>query len=203
MPTNEILAPSYLLVKYHTSTLRNHVFRLYFDAVPADTGINGWRFSTYTDPSHLTGWLVSEIVVELCNRMMAATLLFPRIFVDSVEVWSTVLGANVFLGIDSGNYSGLSATGGSVVASAYTMFVFKAANRDQFRLTIMDAPDSRPQRYVPVTPPAIDNLTVEWFMLKSAVEFVTNDDLDLALAASFNTGYNRKLARTYGRQLAP
>lgn len=203
MPVNEILAPFFVKVFYHTSINQPHVFRLYLDEVPVLVPGIGYRFAGYIDALHPAGWTLLELVDEVTTRSGFGGSPMPPIVVDTVEAWRTVVGVNIFMGFDTASYAGVTGGTSGVVASAYWMWVMKAGNRDQFRLTFMDAGDSKPQRTAVGTPPAIDDGGLNWFIVNGGIGFVTNDNLPLVDIASVNTGYNRKLARNYGRTIIP
>lgn len=204
MPTNEILAASYSILHYTpVFTGEEHEVRLYFDEVPTYVDEEtGYRFSTYTDALHPSGWQLAEIWEEVWNRLngLFGATAIPASTIGEVEVWQSVPSApNEFLGLDTASYDDVGDGGASGVASAYVMAVLKAANRAQFRFTIFDTFTATPQRYAGTPIPEVDNDTLQWFMVRSAVGFVTNDNLPLATLSSYNTGYNKALAKSYGR----
>lgn len=203
MPVNEILAPSYAIIKYSVIPNIVHSHRLYFNTVPTLDGDEGFLFDTYTDDDHPDGWHLKEIIEELYTRLAMDSTKVSTKTVNEVEVWSALDGENLFMGLDAGDYTDIDPATGSPVAAAYSMFVWKSALRFQFRMTFMDTPDAKPQRYPILPPPEIDDGFVAWFVCRSAVGFVTNDNYEIATLATINTGYNRKLARSYGRQIAP
>lgn len=201
MPLNEILAASYCIIRYTTDVPYQHSVRLYFDAVPTFDAVgNKWVFGTYTDATHVSGWSLQQIVKTVFDRFVLTTTM-PALTIDGVEVWQSALGVNTFLGLDPDDYSGVLGGAANSDPSAYTMFVTKAADRSQFRFTIFDTGRASPQR-TPVPPiPVADDGSFAWFMARSAVKFVTNDNKRITAVATVNTGYNRKLARSYGRRI--
>lgn len=208
MPINEITAASYSIAHYVTDdTNEPHVARLYFDEVPTLVSEEvGYRFAGYTDAEHLSGWTLAEIWDAVYFRMNATfggNALQQATFGD-VEVWQSVPDEpNLFLGLDPASYEDISAGAATGIAAAYLMLVMKSASRQQFRFTIFDATDSKPQRYAGTSIPEVDNDTLQWLMARSAIGFVTQDNEPLTIASSYNTGYNRKLARSYGRVKTP
>lgn len=206
MPTNEILAPSYAIRTYKIATTPvPHEQRLYFNAVPTIDTVTGIAsFPTYTDALHPSGWTIHDIFKEIDARAFADTSLIPAFATQKVELWQSVLGfPNVFMGFDGASYADVTGGGGTANAAAYTMWVFQSAQRDEFRLMWLDTQQASPQRTTLTNPPVADNGSLAWFMLRSPVKFVTNDNLPLKFSPSVNTGYNRKLARSYGRSIAP
>lgn len=202
MPLNQITAPSYVIVRYTTDVPAQHAVRFYLDAVPTfNAGGNNWIYAGYTDAGHVAGWSVKDIVGELLSRFALTTLL-PPLTIDAVEVWQSAAGVNTFLGLDGADYSAITGGAANSEPSAYGMFVTKAANRAQFRFMMFDTKNAQPQRTSVPIPPTLDDGTLAWFFVRSAVKFVTNDNLRIASVATLNTGYNRKLARSYGRRLA-
>jgi len=203
MPVNEILAASYIITRYHVLPNIQHVFRLYLNTVPTLDGDDGFLYSTYTDAEHTGGYHVRDILQEVLERVGVNSSNSSTKTIDEVEVWRSEDGDNIFMGLDAADYTGIDTSIGSPVASAYTLFNFKSALLFPFRLTFFDTPDSKPQRTPLSPPPATDDGLLAWFMCRSAVGFVTNDGYELATMATVNTGYNRKLARNYGRRIAP
>lgn len=203
MPTNEILAPVYAKVKYVTPQYsKGHQLRLYFASgcswSAGDEGDEAnWRLKEgATDHGP-----VSTIVFNIFNR--ADALLPNPTTITSIELWHSIPNApNVLDHLNTLPPDSVvgSATG---VAAAYLMYVFAGALRPTFRLTFFDTPDAKPQKYPPTTPPESDNGTLFWYMLKSGIPFATQDGIRLTRSVSGNTGYNRRLARTYGRTVAP
>lgn len=203
MPINAITAPFYAIVHYTTAAKPSgHTLRLYLDAIPTYNATNT-LFPTYVDAGQPAGWTLKLIVANMLNRMIIGSA-NAEIVVNEVEMWQSVPAApNLFIGLDPDDYSAVLYGAGNGVASAYTMWVFKAANRAQMRFSLFEANTSSPQRFPLASPPAIDNTSLAWLIIRSAIGFVTNDNLPLTVAASMNTGYNRKLARSYGRVIAP
>lgn len=205
MPTNEILAKSYLKVFYRNPDVdHQHSLRLYFDAVPTDSGGSVFVFTGYTDASHLTGWSVADIVAEFIARQAVSNGNLPAYSIDKVEVWQgDTVGPNIFLGYDGGDYTGVVGGGAAPNAAAYSMWVFEGAAKVQWRVSFFENHEASPQRFGLTQPPPTDDLSFTWFVLKSAVKFVNQDNIALTLAVSANDGYNRKLARNYGKSIAP
>jgi hypothetical protein len=202
MPVNEILAPFYSIAHYHTSARPiGHNIRLYFDEVPAFGGAST-VFTGYTDADHLLGWTLEEIWSEVVFRAALDGGLGALLF-DYVEMWTSEDGVNTFEGFDPDDYTGIVGGASDGVAAAYLMWMTKAAHREQFRLTFFDTANASPQRFPVAAPPTVDDGTLEWFLINSVVGFVTNDNLPLVTVPSINSGYNRKLARSYGRSVAP
>jgi hypothetical protein len=205
MPINEILAPSYAKVTYTpTHTAHPHVFRAYFDAVPdVDPVTDEILFPTYTDVDHPAGYRLLDIVQEIADR---ANTGFPGIgeaTVNGAEVWLGETGDNVLLAVDGASYGAVSWGAGNGVAAAYIMAVFHGAHKEAYRLSIFESNNSNPQRFAVPAPPTTDDGSLAWFFCKSPVGFVTQDNIPLVRQNSLNTGYNRKLARSYGRQITP
>jgi hypothetical protein len=202
MPRQEITAPFYVNVKYTTTAYPlGHRFRLYFDHVPAFNATTT-VFATYTDAGHPTGWTLAQIVEEVLTRFFSQTP-FGAYTITNVEMWTTNVGVNTFVGLDPDDYSGVAVGSGSGKASAYAMYVFTAGNKAQWRLTMFEVASGDPQRYAQPDPPAVDDTTLAWFVIRSAVKFVTNDNLPLVHVPSTNIGFNKALARKYGRFITP
>lgn len=203
MPINEWNAASKVVVKYTTQALAEHIMTMYFDEVPVDTGGNAFNYAGYTDVAHPSGYTVLDIVTEVFERMALSVSSLATITINAAEVWQSVPDApNVFLGFDSADYSGITGEGGGV-ASGYVMWFYQTSVRDKFTLTVFDSGDANPQRQSAIPTPTADNTFLDWFLLKSPVHFTNNDGTRLTRAVSYNWGYNRKLARIYGKTVTP
>ena len=203
MPENEINAPYYIKGKYATDAYpEGHAFRLYFAAgttlTPGSVGDeDNWKINIGGD----TVGTVAGMVDNLFDR--ALTILPADTRITLLEVWQSIPDApNLLVHLNtlppSNSYGS-----GAGIASAYAMYVFSAALRQKFRFTWFDGALVAPQRYPPSSLPVEDNGTVAWFFLKSAYPMATNDGLRLVVENSENSGYNRKLAKTYGRTITP
>jgi len=143
--------------------------------------------------------LISSIVAEIYSRMRTVGCAITS--VDEINIFNSAAGANVFVGT-APNPTLTGALPGHV-ASAYVMLVFAAANRQKTRITGFEAADARPQRYPGSPVPVTDNGSTEWYVIRSPAPFATQDGFPVTQYKSFNTGYNRRLARAYGRILQP
>lgn len=200
MPIIEIGAASYSKLQYNTDAYSGHDVRLYFDEVPVMDGDGVFSFAGYTDAEHPTGWTLAEIWTEVFARVVADANRIPALTGIIAEMWETASGANVFMGIDAGDYTGIDGGTAQCIGSAYAMYVFKTQQRDQFRLTFFDTGVAEPIAFDGVVPPTVDDDEIVWFMCKSAVGFVNVAGEPLRYLGSFNTGYNDKLAESYGRR---
>lgn len=207
MPVNEILAPFYSILHYTvTATVRSHVARIYLDEVPTlNTSTNEYVFAGYTDASHTGGWTLREIWGEYVSRFNTTIggNVLPAWTTGDVELWESASGVNTFMGLDPDDYSTLTGGSTTVHPSGYLMAVFKTSLRRQWRSTFFDIGTAEPQRTPIPSVPATDDGELGWFVTKSAVKFTNQDGIPLTIASSYNTGYNRKLARSYGRFIAP
>jgi len=203
MPINEIHAPVYVKGKIATPVYpEGHAFRLYFAtgtswSVGASGDEDNWRLMEgSTDHGAISG-----IIHNLLSRLN--TQLPDHSSVTSIELWHSIPDAPNVLDhlnvLPEGNDYG----SGVGVAAAYVMWVFAGALRPQWRFSLFDGAFVSPQKYAPVVPPSSDDGTVEWYFLKSTIPFATNDGIRLTREISQNTGYNRKLARSYGRTISP
>lgn len=203
MPLNEINAPCYIKGKYTTPAYpQGHAFRLYFASgcsfvVGSSGDENNWRLHEGTTDRGA----VSAIVHEVFSRIGAGV---PEgTAVSQIELWHSIPDAPNVLDhlndLPTGNEYG----SGAGIAAAYQMIVFAGALRQQFRFTWFDGANVSPQKYPPTTPPDTDNGTIHWYFTKGTIPFATNDGIRLTREVSGNTGYNRKLARSYGRAITP
>lgn len=201
MPVNEILAPYYLKVKYNTGVAR-HMMHMYFEtgamlgdpaiATPGDYQIKGVAALAFTN--------LSEVVYQVFHRQR--TGMPAALALEEIQVWRSAPGSNEFVAsnaLPTASVAGIA----SPIASAYSMEVFQSADRSKYRMTFFEWVDSKPQRYAPTNPPLIDDGYLGWYILKSDIPFATNDGKRLTVPVSANVGYNRRLARRYGRQIVP
>ena len=202
MPVNEILAPFYAKVFYRVGTLPTHSIRLYFDAIPSYSA-GGAVFDTYTDADHLTGWTLHDIIKEIDTRLALATTQYPSIEVIRVERWEGVTGANAFRGYDPADYSDVDDGVASSIAAAMFSWVIQTDERDNYRFSIIDSGDSKPQRFEIPQPPVLDNDGISWFFLRSAVQFTNQDGVRLTRMVSNNTGVSDYHAKRYGKTVIP
>lgn len=201
---NEILATSYAKVFYNTEVPKTHSFTLYFGTpFVADLLVpNVWHVGG-TNPATSDQWQVSEVVVELINRMKASFANFPEMQIERVELYESASGDNTFVGFDLGDYSDVADGGGAFVAAGYLIANFQTVTRDNWRLMFLDYGDARPQRTPQALIPATDDDSPQWFIANSTVGFTNQDGQSLVRITSYNTGYNRALARKYGRSISP
>ena len=202
MPLNEINAPVYIKGKYSTPAYpKGHAFRLYFELGSAFVGglvgdESNWRLEHLGDDVGS----VSGIVDNLFDR--AGTWLPENSHILELELWQSIIGDNILMHLNTlpiGNSYG----SGAGVASSFTMSVFAGPLRQPYRFTWFDGGSASPQRFAPQETPPVDNNTVAWYFLKSNVPFATNDGVRLTVQKSWSTGYNRKLAKTYGKSVSP
>lgn len=201
MPVNEILAPWYLKVRYHTAIAR-HLMHIYFET---GSSLNAGGLMTPNDrkiqgSGSLVDVPISEVVYEVFHRVH--TGLQTGTGVDEIQIWHTATGANVFV---QNNDISTSAIGGAAagVASAYSMFVATTADRSKARFTFFEWLDASPQRTSMSAPPTSDDGNLNWYLCKGLVPFANNDGKRLTSLISQNVGYNRRLANRYGRAITP
>jgi hypothetical protein len=199
MPVNEILAPYYVKYRY-TTPFAAHQGRLYFET-GAELGTEGplspssW---TIRGSAAIQSVPIKDLVFQVINRMKS--VIKPTVTLTNIEVWQSAAGVNTLVGLNDLPTVN-TFTGGAGFAAAYNMVVFGTGVRQKFRLTFFDTASTDPQRVSLAQPPAVDDGFIGWYMLKSLVPFATQDGVRLTRTISQNTGYNRKLARAYGRFL--
>lgn len=201
MPVNEILAPYYGIVKYRTPVAA-HSLRFYFETGstlspgPA-LNPNDW---TIQGSGALSAVSISQVVDALFSK--AADSLPANTELQEVQLWQSQIGNNIFLHSNS-LPSAPSYGSGTGYAAAYSMVVYSAPSRQKFRLTYFDGAYVAPQTEASGQPPLVDDNSLDWYVLRGLVPFSTQDGHRLTTVRSFNTGYNRKLARAYGRNVTP
>lgn len=203
MPLNEILAPVYIKGKYATPVFpTGHAFRLYFAtgcsfSVGASGDEENWRLHEgATDHGAVSG-IVHEVFTRAVGTLPSGSS------VTQIELYHSIPAAPNVLDHLNPLPSGNSYGSGAGVASAYQMWVFAGSLRPQWRFELFDGNNINPQKYAPYTPSSGDDNTMEWYILKSGIPFATNDGIRLTREVSRNVGYNRRLARSYGRSVAP
>lgn len=199
MPVNEILAPVYLRVQYQTP-FSLHNLTLYFETgstIGNPTVTNPNNFSILNSSGTFSIEL-DVLVASLFTR--AQSVLPPNTTITKIEGYRSLSGVNQYVGdsvLPSSNVYGTGVNN----ASSYFMYVYRSLTRQKARFTFFDGVPANPQRVTPPTPPLIDDNSVGWFLLRGQVPFATQDGNRLVAGFSHNTGYNRKLARRYGRFL--
>jgi hypothetical protein len=198
MPINEILAPSYVRLQYANS-VASHGLVLYFANLAVQNITTGvWELPN----ADLVGATpVADIVQSVANRFNTAGA--GLTVIDQIELWRGVTGgANVFEDYVQPVQPTVAPTG-TRVASSYVMYVFSAQNRQKARMTGFEYVSASPQRLRPDNIPAIDDGSLQWYVINGNIPFSTQDGIRLKTFLSFNFGYNRKLAKKYGRDIAP
>lgn len=203
MPLNEIHAPFYFHAKYATPQYPvGHSIRAYLASgmtctVGASGDENNWSIKNGVTIVGSVSALWHEIMNRVGNLLPAGTTL------TSVEVWQSIPDAPNLLVHLNNLPSGNSFGSGAGIAAAYYMYVFGTALRPQFRLTYFDSLDARPQKGTIAVPPDGDDGSIAWLFINSPYNLANNDGEKLTRPVSANTGYNRKLARRYGRAITP
>lgn len=201
MPTNEILAPYFATVVYRTSSgLPQHQMRFFFN-YDATLPENFEDKNLVTSLSYFTAYgsltlgnAIKRVFDALAGQRASTST------IDAIDVFQgNVTGLNPWIG--SITPPVLAAGSGAPKAAATTSFVWKGTGRQKYRFTVADAHDTAPQRFgggTGFTNANLANLKTEafgWMM--------TSDGQPLSLLMSVNTGYNRRLAKSYGRELTP
>ncbi|MGL4234381.1 MAG: hypothetical protein ACRCWJ_23720, partial [Casimicrobium sp.] len=197
MPINTIDATTTVIATYSTFQAQHRV-RFYLSAAVTPSAVDGeLEFAIAGAP------LAYDTVAKVLEAIRVRVGLLTNIRSwDGVEVLNTAPATNEFLGysrtiqFDAGD-------GTAAVAAAYRMYVFGSPTRQQFRFTIMDASDARPQRYPSPLIPLADDGSLQWLFVRSGVPFSTQDGNQIARLVSINTGVNDALARAYGRRIQP
>lgn len=203
MPTNEILAPVYVVGKYATPAYpTGHQMRIYFQTgttlVPGLTGDeDNWRVMRGGDDKGSIADLMSDVMQRAGGLVPDNTSWVELALWHSVPSAPNVL--DHFNTLPTGNSYGV----GVGIAAAYTMYVFAGALVPKFRLNYFDGAQVNPQRYPPNPVPNADDGSIEWLFEKSDWGLATQDGIKLIRGVSVNTGYNRKLAKSYGRTITP
>jgi len=201
MPVNQILAPYYAIFKYRTSSAM-HNMRVYFEtgATLAPGPVltpNDW---TIRGSAAIQDVPISQVATAIFGK--AGTSLPAGTILTEIQLWQSQVGSNLFL--HNNALPAVTTFGsGTGISSSYSMIVLQAANRKKFRLTYFDGAFVSPQRDAVAQPPTVDDNSLNWYLIRSLVPFSTQDGFRLTAIQSFNTGYNRKLARSYGRSRTP
>jgi len=193
----------YVKGKYTTPAYpQGHAFRWYFASGTSwSPGASGdeenWRLMEgSTDHGSISG-ILHEIYTRVGSALPSGSA------ISEIELWHSIPDAENVLDhlntLPSGNSYGT----GAGIAAAYLMYVLAGALKPTFRAVFFDGSQASPQKFPPVTPPSGDDGSIDWYLTKSTIPFATNDGIRLTREVSRNTGYNRKLARSYGRIITP
>lgn len=210
MPINEILAPSYLRITYQTWASR-HRLTLYLNGImrmnPDPLSDDKIQIELANDPGFW--WTVETNVYEMIRRVYFwGNATAPVI--ENIEAWNSVPGGvNTFVGYGAPRTIASKAGATNGVAASYHQYRYRTVDatspRQQMQVTLFECTtNSAPQRTASPTPPDTDNTTPEWQVVKGmAGWFTSQDGYYVNNTASLSVGYNRKLARSYGRRLTP
>jgi len=200
MPVNEILAPYYAIVQYATWAAR-HTVRLYLPSGTVTTVDSDFRHSALEDATYnATGSISHYVYLWFQLVYQNRNLIGPSI--EAIAVWQSAPGTNTLLGFSTP----IQPTAGSVqgAASSYVMLSGTAVSGptlQRYKVVFFEAtPNASPQRLAGNTLLLPANTAV-WDYVLSRI--VTQDGLSPVVIRSTNYGYNRKLARRYGRTLQP
>jgi hypothetical protein len=183
-----------------TAFNRKHTTQVY-TSTPLDVNSEGaFIFAGINDPFETVPqpFKLSKLIRNIFNRAGDGYSAIGEKLIENVEVSLAVAGENQFLGVDEGDYTQPVASG-VAIASAHLVWVFTARNKRQFRMSFFDAAVSSPQRVPRLQPPTVDDGSMGWLFTKSPVTFTTRYGEPLTRVSTLNTGYNRKLANSYGR----
>lgn len=203
MPVNEIHAPFYVKGKVASPVYPDgHAYRFYFaTGTTMSDGLEGDEENWRPQFGGEDLGALSTIVYELFRR--SSVFMPSGSTIKTIEVWQSIPDApNVLVHVNPLPPAQPTFTG-TPAASAYGMYVFATALRKVFKWTTFDGGSPAPQKSPFPALPIEDNDTIGWYVLRGDIPFANNDGLRLTTGVSLNTGYNRKLARTYGRTIAP
>lgn len=199
MPTNEILAPSYVRVRYENA-VANHNLTLYFSQLVVQNISTGIYELPNADAIGVTP--LADVISETTGRMNVEGVSVAQI--QQIELWRGVNNApNEFVNYIQPVQPTVGVGPGTRVASSYLMWVFATQSRQKARFTGFEYVTASPQRTRPATIPVIDDGGLSWYVINGNIPFATQDGLRLTTFLSYNQGYNRKLAKKYGRAIAP
>jgi hypothetical protein len=194
MPIDEILAPYYIRGKALTG-VAEHAFIYYFDDSVFQDIDGDWSVVMTPDTIKLRTF-VADIYNRINSPHNGHTL-----SLSVLELWQSASGANVFVDyIAPDTLTGPVAT---PVASSYRMWVFATADRRKARVTSFESNDAKPQRYGGYSIPLTDDGSIPWLFANINSPLRQQDGGKLTALVSANNGYNRKLARAYGRSIEP
>lgn len=202
MPVNQIEAPYYLRIVYQTWA-STHNLTLYLGSGTLTPNGADYQHSAADLPAVNPGGYLSKLVQDVFDAFYHYRAVQPPSII-SIDLYQSLPGPNTFVGSIKPSQP-LSGTSQGTAAS-YVMLTgigqSNAINRQTWRLMLFEAViNPAPQRYV-----------VDWSQLTSEFHYlylysqqnalVSQDGGKISLR-SMNIGYNRKLARRYGRLLFP
>lgn len=204
MPVNLVSARGVVRYYYFNPTLlKLHQQTLYFGNPIINDG-GALRVFDTVNPATSLSWTVVDVISSIWFRAdIDLTLTMPPIALGLIQAWNNDLEGEeeTFVGFDVTDLPDLTDLTGTANAACMLSWNFQSANRRNFRLQFYDTADATPHRYPGVNPPDIDDGSLDWFMLKSSVPFVTNDNFPLTRWVGTTQGYNRALKRKYGNSL--
>lgn len=202
MPVNEILAPYYLRILYQTWAAQ-HTLTLYIGSGTLTASNGDYLHPSAQLPAINPDGSLAKMVQDVFDGFFHFRNVLPPSIV-SIDLWQSAPGDNIF--IDT--VKPLQPQGGANqgIASSYIMLCGTAqsstVSRQSWRITLFETSlSAAPQRQV-----------VDWSQYASEFHYlylyakqnaiVSQDGATMSLRSQ-NAGYNRKLARRYGRLLIP
>lgn len=201
MPVNEILAPFYMRVSYQTWASVHNV-TLYLGSGTITPSGQDFLHSAAVSPSNSTGSLQNYVKQVFDIFYGSIGILAPSIL--SIDLFQSVPSSpNIYLGPILKPSLIAGATKG--VAASYIMLSgtsVSASTRQNWRLMFFESvTGTNPQRFVEDWSQTT-SLFYPLYLNAQQGLMVTQDGYTPILR-SYNIGYNRKLARRYGRLLTP
>lgn len=201
MPVNEILAPYYMRVTYQTWASQ-HVATLYLGAGTVTASAQDFLHSAAVSPSNPTGSLAAYL--KMVMDLFYGGIGIQQPSVSSVDLYQSVPSApNIYLGPILPPLLASGATRG--IAASYVMLSgvsVSASIRQAWKMMFFDCSlSAAPQRFVDDWSQTTSLFNPLYQAAQSGL-MVTQDGYKPVLR-TYNIGYNRKLARRYGRLLTP
>jgi hypothetical protein len=194
MPIDEILSPYYLRGKVQTGAAE-HAFIYYLDDSVFQDVDGEWAVVMTPDEIKIRT-LIAMVYNRINNPHGGHTT-----EVTALELWQSASGANTF--VDYIAPDALTAPSATPIASAYRMWVFATSDRRKARVTSWESSDAKPQRFGGYAVSLTDDNSLPWLFVNINSPFRQQDGGKLTALISSNDGYNRKLARSYGRSVMP
>lgn len=201
MPINQILAPYYLRITYQTWAAQ-HSLTLYLGGGTLTSTTMDYNLSSLVIPSNSTG-SISRFVVDVFDCFFSMRNIYqPSIL--SIDLYESASGPNIFVG----PITPLQPAAGAIQGTASSYLTVSgiaqssSISRQSWRVTL----------YETVSNPAPQRFTEDWssassvfyrlYQYATAGGMVSQDGAKPVMRA-YSIGYNRKLARRYGRVIFP
>ena len=201
MPINQILAAYYVRVSYQTWASAHNLTLYLGDGVLTPTTTD-YQLSLASIPSNPSG-SIALLVKDVFDVFYSLRNIFQPIIL-SIDLFQSASGPNVYVGPITPVQPAAGALQGTASSYLTVSGIAQSSSitRQSWRITLFET----------VVNPAPQRFTENWSSTSSvfyrlyeyadALALVSQDGAKLTMR-TYNVGYNRRLARRYGRLIAP